>query len=91
MTEGFLKFRGQLALWLKQRSKKVAKMLPFGQLKVILSHHLETFTIIAWKNNIKITKKWDIFFLGWGSSRFGQNPNFDQILFNAPLRRLENW
>merc|ERR1712083_493559 len=34
VTEGFLKFRGQLALWLKQRSKKVAKMLPFGQLKV---------------------------------------------------------
>merc|ERR1711997_1339145 len=34
VTEGFLKFRGQLAFWLKQRSKKVAKMLPFGQLKV---------------------------------------------------------
>merc|ERR1712037_475825 len=34
VTEGFLKFRGQLALWLKHRSKKVAKMLPFGQLKV---------------------------------------------------------
>ena len=66
MTKGFLKFRGQLALWLKQRSKKVAKMLPFGQLKVILSHHLETFTIIAWKNNIKITKKMGHFFPGLG-------------------------
>merc|ERR1711936_300168 len=34
VTKGFLKFRGQLAFWLKQRSKQVAKMLPFGQLKV---------------------------------------------------------